>query len=118
MKNLTQRISAVLGPTLVAVALSEAINLNIWSDVHPTLVYLNGLIFLVGGIFIITNHSRWKSGQEFLVTLSAYLLALAGAYRMFFPLAPQLGPGLLTYAVIALLGALGFALSVGAFLKR
>jgi hypothetical protein len=114
----TQRISAVLGPTLIAVTLSEAINLNIWVNAHPTLVYLNGLIFFISGMFIITSHSRWKNRQEFLVTLSGYLLGLAGAYRMFFPMASQLGSGLLTYAVIALLGALGFVLSLGAFLKR
>ena len=118
MANLTQRIAAVLGPTLVAVTVSEAINLNIWSDVHPTLVYLNGLILFVGGIFIVTGHNQWRLGEEFLVTLSGWLLVLAGAYRMFFPTAPQLSPNPLTYIVIALLGVLGLALSIIAFLKR
>jgi uncharacterized membrane protein HdeD (DUF308 family) len=118
MANLTQRIAAVLGPTLVAVTVSEAINLNIWSNAHPTLVYLNGLILFVGGIFIVTSHNRWRLRREFLVTLSGWLLVLAGAYRMFFPSAPQLAPSSLTYTFIALLGALGLALSIIAFLKR
>jgi len=118
MTNLTQRIAAVLGPTLVAVTVSEAINLRIWSDVHPTLVYLNGLILFAAGIFIVTSHNRWRPGKAFLVTLSGWLLVLAGAYRMFYPASPQGGPNPLTYTVIALLCLLGVALSAIAFLDR
>ena len=115
MTNLTQRIAAVLGPTLVVVTASEAINLRIWINVHPTLVYLNGLLLFVGGLFVVTSHNRWWPGREFLVTLSGWLLFLAGAYRMFFPTAAQLGANPLTYAFIALLGVLGLALSIIAF---
>jgi hypothetical protein len=118
MTNLTQRIAAVLGPTLVAVTVSEAINLKIWKDVHPTLVFLNGLILFAAGMFIVTSHNRWRPGRAFLVTLSGWLLVLAGAYRMFFPAAPQLAPNPSTYALIALVGLLGVALSVIAFLDR
>src|SRR5215469_14616660 len=118
MTNLTQRIAAVLGPTLVAATVSEAINLRIWKDVHPTLVFLNGLMLFAAGIFIVTSHNRWRLVGEFLVTLSGWLLVLAGAYRMFFPAFPQGAPNALTYAVIALLCLLGVTLSVIAFLDR
>lgn len=118
LQSLTQRIAAVLGPTLVAVTASEAINLRIWSEAPPTLVYLNGLLLFAGGMFVVTSHSRWRLGRELLVTVSGWLLVLAGAYRMFFPAAPQLAPSPATYTVIALLGVLGLALSFIAFLKR
>jgi len=118
MKTLTHRIAAVLGPALVAVTTSEALNLGIWHDVHPTLVYLNGLLLLVGGLVVVTNHNQWRWGGEFLVTLSGWLLVAAGAFRMFFPSAPQLHAGPVTYAVIAVIGILGFALSAFAFLRR
>lgn len=114
----TKRIAAVLGPTLVAVTISETINLDIWADVHPAVVYLNGLLFLIVGLTIVTNHSRWWLGAALLVTLSGWLLVLAGALRMFFPTAPQLEAGPLTYALIALLGLLGLSLTVLAFAKR
>lgn len=114
----SQRIAAVLGPTLVAVTLSEAIHLEIWTDVHPTVVYLNGLLFLIGGLLIATTHNLWVLDWRALVTLSGWLLVLAGLYRMFAPTGPQLDPGPGTYATIALLGCLGLALSWFAFLER
>lgn len=113
--DLTARIAAVLGPALMAVTVSEFVNLRIWEDVHPTVVYLNGLVFLVGGLVIATAHNRWRLDFGLLVTLSGWLLVLAGAFRMFFPHAQQLGPGLGTYILIAALFLLGLALTLFAF---
>ncbi len=112
----SQHIAAVLGPALVVVTLSEAIHLDIWEDVHPTVVYLNGLLFLIGGLFIATTHNIWVLDWRVLVTLSGWLLVLAGAYRMFAPEGQQLGSSPITYATIALLGCLGLALAWFAFL--
>jgi hypothetical protein len=111
MNSNSRRIAAVLGPTLVAVTVSEAINLDIWEDVHPTVVYLNGLLFLIGGLAIVTSHNLWVRDGRGLISLSGWLLVVAGAFRMFAPTAPQLGPGPATYATIALLGCLGLTLS-------
>ncbi|MGV8855188.1 MAG: hypothetical protein ACOH2L_11110 [Devosia sp.] len=118
MASPTQRIAAVLGPTLIAVTASEAINLEIWNDVHPTLTYLNGLLFFVGGTVIVTSHNQWRPVSALLVTLAGWLLVLAGSYRLFFPTAPQLAPGPSTYALIALLGAYGVALSFVGFFRH
>ncbi len=115
--TLTHQIAVVLGPALVAVTVSEAINLKIWADVHPTLVYLNGMFFLVGGLVIVTTHNQWQPGWAIVVTLAGWLLVFAGAFRMFFPTAPQLDAGPVTYAFIALLGFLGLLLSAIGFLK-
>lgn len=108
--KITQRIASVLGPALVFVTTSEAMNLDIWRGVHPTLVYLNGLLLLVGGLVTVTSHNIWRPWRALIVTLSGWMLILAGAYRMLFPNAPQLGPSPMTYAVIGALGALGIAL--------
>lgn len=116
--NLTARIAAVLGPVLMAVTVSETVNLHIWHDVHPTVVYLNGLLFLVGGLVIATTHNYWRLDFSLLVTLSGWLLVAAGAFRMFFPEAQQLAPGVGTYILIAVLFALGAALTLFAFLGR
>ena len=113
--NTTQRIAAVLGPALVAVTTSEAINLDIWRGVQPTLVYLNGLLFLVAGLVIVTCHNIWRPRRALLITLSGWMLILAGAYRMFFPAAPHLGPSPVTFGVIAALGVLGLAVTLVAF---
>ncbi|MDX8355307.1 hypothetical protein [Cognatiyoonia sp. IB215182] len=111
------RIAAVLGPTLVLVTTSESLNLRVWHDVHPTVVYLNGLLFLIGGLIIVTSHSFWRPDFTALVTLSGWLLIVAGTFRMFFPTAQQLAAGLGTYLVIVSLFLLGLALTGHAFLK-
>lgn len=93
MEQLTRRISAVLGPTLVILTVSEATNLHIWADVDPMLVYLNGLFLLVSGLFIVTSHNRWQFDRAAFVRVAGWLLVVSGAYRMFFPTAQQLAPG-------------------------
>lgn len=115
--DMTGRMAAVLGPTLIAVTVSEIINLKIWENVHPAVVYLNGLILLIGGLVIVTSHNLWRLDLTLLVTVSGWLLVIAGGFRMFFPNAQQLAPGLGTYIVIVLVFALGVALTVFAFLR-
>lgn len=115
--EISRRIAAVVGPTLMIVTTSEFLNLSIWDDVHPTVVYLNGMIFLIGGLIIVTTHNVWRLGFPLLVTVSGWLLIAAGTLRMFFPTAQQLAAGFGTYLVIGLLFALGAALIVHAFLK-
>ncbi|ABD56458.1 hypothetical protein Jann_3541 [Jannaschia sp. CCS1] len=110
-------IAAVLGPTLIIVTISEFLNLRIWTDVHPTVVYLNGLLFLIGGLVIITTHNVWRLDFSLVVTLSGWLLVVAGTFRMLFPTAQQLAAGLGTYIVIASLFVLGVVLAAYAFVK-
>lgn len=110
MTPLTQRIAAVLGPTLILATTSETINLHIWADNDPTLVYLNGLFLLVGGLVVVTTHFDWRSVASGLVTLAGCLICLAGTVRMFFPEARQLDPGPVTYTIIATLCLYGIAL--------
>jgi hypothetical protein len=110
----TRSIAAVLGPALIAVTVSETINLRIWDSVDPTLVYLNGLFFLVGGLVVVTNHTRWHPLKAVPVTLAGWLLVFAGLWRMFFPAAPQATPGVATYVGIGVLCVLGLVISATA----
>ncbi|MCR9193414.1 MAG: hypothetical protein NXH88_01710 [Hyphomonas sp.] len=107
-----KRIAAVVGPTLVVATTSETINLDIWSDNDPTMVYLNGLFLLVAGLVVVTTHFDWRSLASGLVTLAGCLVCIAGATRMYFPEAQQLAPGPVTYAIIAALCAYGIVLCV------
>ncbi|MEM7489433.1 MAG: hypothetical protein AAF390_09950 [Pseudomonadota bacterium] len=113
----SERIAAVLGPSLLAVTISEVRNLRIWRDVHPTVVYLNGLLFLIAGLIIVTTHNVWDLDLGLLVTLAGWLLAAAGLFRMFFPTAQQLTTGIVTYMVIAALFTLGAVLTIYAVFR-
>lgn len=103
MKPLTKRIAAVLGPTLVLATTSGTVNLHIWSDNDPTLVYLKGLFLLVAGLVVDTSHFKWRPISSGLVTLAGCLICAAVVTRMFFPETEQLAPGLATYAFTATL---------------
>ena len=57
----SRRIAGLLGPTLVALAVSEAMNLRIMAE-NPAsvgLVYLNGTLLFVACVAIIQVHNRW-----------------------------------------------------------
>ena len=113
---LSLQLASILGPLLIALSITEYRNFDIWKDAHPTLVYLNGLILLTGGLIIIQLHNRWVAHWMVLVTLIGWLLMLAGLYRMIFPSAKQAEKGLGSTVLLSLLFTVGLFLSVKAFL--
>ena len=44
-------MATLLGPTLIAITITEAINLPIWAMSIPAVVYLNGTLLFVAGAF-------------------------------------------------------------------
>ena len=85
----SKRFAGLLGPTLIAVALSEAMNLQIWTNVPGYFVYLNGALLFVAGLSIVRDHNRWTAGWPVLVTLIGWFLMLGGLLRMFAPVFAQ-----------------------------
>jgi len=76
----SRRIAGLLGPTLVALAVSEAMNLRIMAE-NPAsvgLVYLNGTLLFVAGVAIIQVHNRWTRHWPVLVTVMGWFAILAG----------------------------------------
>uniref|UniRef100_UPI003F78BA95 hypothetical protein n=1 Tax=Chitinophaga sancti TaxID=1004 RepID=UPI003F78BA95 len=108
-------LASILGPILIALSISEYLNFKIWENTHPTLVYLNGLILLTGGIIIIRIHNSWIPAWPTLITLTGWLITLAGLGRMFFPTAKQLPKNYLSISIIATLLIIGIVLSIKAY---
>lgn len=111
----SRHIAGLAGPTLLVMTTSEAVNLDIWAGVSPTLVYLNGLMLFVAGLAIVRTHNVWVRRWPVLVTLLGWMAMAVGTLRMFAPRAPQLAASASTYAVIALLFLLGAVLTLQAF---
>ena len=111
----SRAIASVLGPTLLAVNVSETMNLGIWATNTPTVTYLNGLLFFVAGLVVVRLHNRWSRNWTVAVTLSGWALIVAGLWRMLFPTAPQGGENLPTYGLIAALFAIGAFLTYQAY---
>lgn len=112
----SRRIAGLLGPTLIAIAISESMNLRILTtSTGPDLahvVYLNGTLLFVAGLSIVRAHNRWTGGWPVLVTLMGWLAILGGLIRMFAPVSAQRSEQDAT-AVFALLIVL---LAIGIFL--
>ena len=114
----SKSIAALMGPALVAITLSEALNLRIWTTSIPSLIYLNGTLLFVAGLAVVRAHNFWTRGWPVVVTLMGWLAILAGLFRMFVPQAQQGGENAPTYAVIATLFAIGCFLTFRAYARK
>lgn len=78
-------IAGLLGPTLIALAITESINLDIWTNVPAPFVYLNGTLLFVAGLSIVRVHNYWRRGWPLLITLIGWFLIIGGLARMMAP---------------------------------
>jgi hypothetical protein len=78
-------IAGLVGPTIIAVTVSEAINANIWANNIAPVIYLNGSILFVAGLSIVRAHNLWIRSWPVLVTLVGWFVILLGLFRMFAP---------------------------------
>jgi hypothetical protein len=114
----SKSIAGLIGPTLVAISISEWINLRtLWANVSPSIIYLNGTLLFVAGLSILRAHNRWTLGWPVLVTLVAWLILLGGLVRMFAPVFAQreVENSIGVYAGLVVLFAIGLLLTFQAY---
>ena len=108
---LTRTIARILGPALIAIAVTEAFNLDAFAGNIAPVVYLDGTLLFIAGLAIVQAHNIWTRGGSVLVTVAGWTCVLAGLYRMAVPEGPQLSAGAATDAVFALIIAAGAILA-------
>ena len=112
----SRRIAGLLGPTLIALAVSEAMNLRVMAD-NPAsvgLVYLNGTLLFVAGVAIVQVHNRWTRGWPVLVTVMGWFAILGGVIRTVAPQAATSGATWVYGLLVALL-AVGVVLTFNGY---
>ncbi len=114
----SKQIAGLIGPTLIALTVSESLNLHIWATNLASVIYLNGTLLFVAGLSIVRVHNRWTRSWPVMVTLVGWVAILGGLFRMFAPQAHQGGQNIPTYAVILLLFAIGVFLTFKAYGSR
>ncbi len=114
----SKKIAGLIGPSLIALTTSEAINLHIWAINIPAVTYLNGSLLFVAGLSIVRVHNRWTGGWPVLVTLAGWFVILGGLFRMFFPEAQQLAENIPSYVVIIILCVIGIFLTFKAYSRE
>ena len=107
----SKRIAGLVGPTLIALSASEALNHRIWNDNLAPVTYLDGALLFVGGLSIVRAHNRWRGGWPLLTTLAGWSALLLGLARMSAPQARQLGRNAATNGVLLAMFAGGVVLT-------
>jgi len=110
-----RQLAGLVGPTLVALGATEALNMDIFASQIAPVVYLNGAILFVAGLAIVRAHNRWTWNWPVALTLTGWIAMAGGLYRMAAPAAPQAAPGVLTYTVLACIVVAGAVLSYNAY---
>jgi len=115
----SKNIAALLGPTMIAIGISEALTFRIFATNIAPLISLNGLLLFVAGLAIVRFHNRWTRGWPVMVTLVGWGFLLVGLFRMFAPEVQQAGQNAPTTIITAILvAAIGLFLTFKAYFGR
>jgi NADH:ubiquinone oxidoreductase subunit 6 (subunit J) len=127
----SKRLAGLLGPVLIALSVSEAVNLRLlMAQVGPNVihvVYLNGTLLFVAGLSIVRVHNYWTTGWPVLVTLTGWIATLFGLIRMFAPVSgAEFGLNVqrpeqsitVIYAMLIVLLAIGIVLTFKAYARE
>ena len=110
-----RQLAGLIGPTMVAIGVTEAMNIDTFANQTAPVVYLNGAILFVAGLAIVRAHNVWAWRWPVIITLTGWVAMIGGLWRMAAPDAPQAAENGLTYAVLAAIGAIGVFLCVKAY---
>lgn len=87
----SKTLSALIGPTLVAMAVSMLVNHAALSAMveqvsrEPFLILFSGVVTFVVGLAIIRVHNIWEVGWPVVVTILGWLFLIGGLVRILFP---------------------------------
>jgi hypothetical protein len=117
----SKQLAGLIGPTLVAIAISEALNFDIWVTNVAAVTYLTGILLLVAGLSVVRAHNIWTRRWPVLITLLGWVIIFDGLFRMFVPQAEQTLqdiPIVGSYVVDIVLLAIGLYLTFEAYWTR
>ena len=81
----SKQLAGLIGPSLIAITISETMNYHIWANNIAPVIHLNGALLFVAGLSIVRAHNHWVRGWPVMVTLVGWFAILVGLFRMFAP---------------------------------
>lgn len=119
----SKSIAGLIGPTLIAVTVSESefMNPHLYDHQIAPVVYLSGALFFVAGLSIVRVHNLWILGWPLLVTLMGWLAVIIGLVRLFAPRLYMQGAAKSSTVILALelvLLAVGIILTFKAYSRK
>jgi uncharacterized membrane protein len=107
----SKNITALIGPTIIALTKCEAMNLHIWTKNIAPVTCLNGTLLFVAILSIIRVHNRWTGSWPDTSTFAGWITIPRVQLRMFAPEAPRGDQNTFTYVFIIVLFAIGMFLT-------
>jgi uncharacterized membrane protein len=121
-------LAKLIGPPFLAIALGLFLNQNTyWGMIdevirHPSpignmLIYLSGLLSLLGGLAIVNAHPSWTRDWRVLITIIGWLMLIGGIVRIVLPdIGLKVGSALYASRTTLLVVAI-ISLGLGGFLS-
>ena len=103
----SRQLAGLIGPTMIALGVTEAGNMEVFSNQIAPVVYLDGAILFVAGLAIARAHNFWTWRWPVIITLTGWGALIGGLWRMAAPNALQATENVLTYAVLAAIATIG-----------
>jgi hypothetical protein len=84
MQN-SKQLAGLIGPIVIVMTTSEALNNHIWVTNTAPVIYLNGTLLFVAALAILRVHNHWVRAWPVLITLVGWFFLFLGLFRMFVP---------------------------------
>jgi hypothetical protein len=84
-------LAKLIGPLLLAISAAVLVNQDNMRDMardfleHRGLIFLAGILTLLGGLAIVITHNVWVLGWPVIITIFGWLSVIGGAFRIIFP---------------------------------
>jgi hypothetical protein len=84
-------LAKLIGPTLLAISAAMLVNQDNMRDMatdfleHRGLIFLAGILTLLGGLAIVLTHNVWEWRWPVIITIFGWLSVIGGAFRIIFP---------------------------------
>lgn len=89
--NTSILIAKLIGPVMLAIGIAVLISVRTFRDMadefmaNRALMFISGLLTMLGGVAIIVTHNVWTADWRGLITLFGWLTAIGGAIRLIAP---------------------------------
>lgn len=115
-------LAKLLGPILLSISAAMLINQVNMREMaadfleHRGLIFLAGILTLLGGLAIVLTHNVWEWGWPVVITIFGWLSVIGGVFRIVFPdSVKSMGAAMLEKRHVLTAGGIGQGL-IGAWL--
>ncbi len=80
----SRHLAGLIGPAMVGLGVTEAINMDVFANQIAPVVYLNGAILFVAGLAIVRAHNLWAWRWPDIMTLTGWVALIGGRMMCLF----------------------------------